>query len=300
MKILAVDDSDVQLRILRMVLKSAGHEVVEAINGQVAWELLQKEHIRLVITDWMMPTLTGPELIRRIRAANWASYTYIILLTSQDTKDQVVAGLNAGADDYVTKPFDPAELVARLGIAQRILDLEARLAAMARQDLLTGLFNRRALYETLQAAVSQATREASPLSLILVDLDHFKLVNDQYGHPMGDQVLQRVAEILRTNKRAYDSVGRWGGEEFLMVLPNTNLDQAVVVAERLRALLASIQLPVNDQTKITLSASLGITSTQNNLPPFLIDSLLKQADEALYQAKGKGRNCVCVFTSPSI
>lgn len=297
MKILAVDDSDIQLRLLRTVLKSAGHEVVEATNGLVAWEMLLNEHIRLIITDWMMPVLTGPELIRRIRDANWSSYTYIILLTSQDTKDQVVEGLNAGADDYLIKPCDPAELVARLGIAQRILNLEARLADMARQDLLTGLFNRRALYETLQAALSQSTREMSPLSLILVDLDHFKLVNDQYGHPMGDQVLQRVAEALRKNKRGYDSVGRWGGEEFLVILPHTNLDQAVVAAERLRASLAATQVSITEKNSVTLSASLGVTSTQHSKVPLTMEILLKQADEALYQAKGNGRNCVCVFNS---
>ncbi len=296
MKILAVDDSDVQLRILKMVLKNAGHEVVEAPNGQVAWEMLENEHFRLSITDWMMPVLTGPDLIRRIRAANFPSYTYIILLTSQDTKDQVVAGLNAGADDYLIKPFDPAELIARVGIGQRILDLEARLADMARQDLLTGLFNRRALYETLQATLNQATREASPLSLILIDLDHFKLVNDQYGHPAGDKVLQRVAETLLKNKRGYDTVGRWGGEEFLMILPNTDLDQAAIVAERLRATLAATQLAVTDSKTLALNASLGVTSMQRTQQPFTIETLLKQADEALYQAKGKGRNCVCMFT----
>jgi len=293
MKILAVDDSEIQLHILRTVLKNAGHEVAEAVNGQAAWDLLQHEHLRLIITDWMMPVLSGPELIRRIRAANWSAYTYIILLTSQDTKHQVVEGLNAGADDYLTKPFDPAELVARLGIGQRILDLEARLADMARQDLLTGLFNRRALYETLQAVLSQATRDTSPLSLILIDLDHFKSINDQYGHPMGDQVLQRVADTLRQSKRAYDSVGRWGGEEFLIVLPNTDLDQAMIVAERLRAMLAATQLVVSDQNTITLSASLGVTTTER--ATLSLEVLLKRADEALYQAKGKGRNCVCVF-----
>ena len=297
MKILTVDDSDVQLRIVKAVVKSAGHEAVGATDGQVAWDMLQKEHYRLIITDWMMPNLNGLELIRRIRAANWASYTYIILLTSQDTKSQVVAGLNAGADDYLTKPFDPAELIARLGIAQRILDLEARLADMARQDLLTGLANRRALYETLQASLSQATREASPLSLILVDLDHFKLVNDQYGHPVGDQVLQRVAETLSKNKRGYDTVGRWGGEEFLVILPNTDLDQAMIAAERLRATLAAAQLVVTDKISITLNASLGVTSTQHTPSPFTIETLLKQTDAALYQAKGNGRNCVRAFTA---
>jgi two-component system chemotaxis response regulator CheY len=295
MKILAVDDAEIQLRILKSVLESAGHEVVEANDGQVAWEMLQDEHYRLVITDWMMPRLTGPELIQRIRAANWASYTYIILLTSQDAKSQMIEGLNAGADDYLIKPFDPAELIARLGIAQRILDLEARLADMARQDLLTGLFNRRALYEILQAALSQAGREASPLSLILIDLDHFKSVNDHYGHPMGDLVLQRVAETLRTNKRRYDSVGRWGGEEFLVILPNTDMNAGVIVAERLRAGIASTPLSIAQTDNLALSASLGVTSTERTDSSHSLDLLLKQADQALYQAKSQGRNCVCVF-----
>ena len=198
MKILIVDDSEIQLRILQSVLSNAGYQVIQAQNGQSAWELIQNDHVRLIITDWMMPILNGPGLIQRIRSANWPVYTYIILLTSQDAKDQVIEGLNAGADDYLTKPCDPGELLARLGIGQRILDLESRLADMARQDLLTGIFNRRALYETLQAEASQACRAVRPLSLIMLDLDHFKSINDQYGHPVGDHVLQLVAATLPT------------------------------------------------------------------------------------------------------
>ena len=292
MKILAVDDSDIQRKILRTILTKTGHQVTEATSGKAAWELLQTEHIRLIVTDWMMPELSGPDLIRRIRAANWSAYTYIILLTSQDSKDQVVEGLNAGADDYLTKPFDPGELIARLEIGQRILDLEARLADMARRDLLTGLCNRRALYETLQAEYSQAARETRPLGLILVDLDHFKLINDQYGHPVGDQVLQLVAQTLEKNKRAYDCVGRWGGEEFLVILPNTDLVQAALVAERLRGIIAATRFPIEGKGVIELSASMGVTSSEQDFATLSLETLLKQSDEALYHAKDAGRNRV--------
>ena len=299
MKILIVDDSEIQLRILQSVLSNAGYQVIQAQNGQAAWELIQNDHVRLIITDWMMPILNGPGLIQRIRSANWPVYTYIILLTSQDAKDQVIEGLNAGADDYLTKPCDPGELLARLGIGQRILDLESRLADMARQDLLTGIFNRRALYETLQAEASQACRAVRSLSIIMLDLDHFKSINDQYGHPVGDHVLQLVAATLQKNKRAYDCVGRWGGEEFLVILPNTDLHQAARVAERFRKCISDLRLSVGEKGTVTLSASLGVTSTEGGSAAKSLEALLKQADEALYQAKGLGRNQVCLFSPPS-
>ena len=295
MKILLVDDSDIQIRIARAVLIQAGHQVVQAANGQIAWELLQSEHFRFVITDWIMPVMDGLELIRRIRAANWAHYTYIILLTSQDSKDRLIEGLNAGSDDFLSKPFDTGELMARLGIGKRILDLETRLADMARQDLLTGLFNRRALYETLQTLSSQAQREQSCLSVILIDLDHFKRVNDQFGHPAGDQALRLVAALLQKHQRAYDHVGRWGGEEFLAVLPNTEPRHAYQVAERLRASIAASPLALDAQTPIELTASMGVAGNNYRVAPLAIDVLLKQADDALYQSKNSGRNQVYLY-----
>lgn len=292
MKILLVEDDFMQRQLLLTILTRAGHEVVEADDGQVAWELLQKEHISLIITDWMMPVMSGLELIQRIREFNWTAYTYIILLTSKDTRNSIVTGLNAGADDYVTKPFDRDELLARLGIGKRILDLEARLANLTRHDPLTGLYNRKALYEIAQAELSRAVREGTPTSLVMLDLDHFKAVNDHFGHAVGDQALRHVAKILLQSNRVYDYVGRWGSEEFLVLLPNTELVEAAVVTERMRLNIEVIPLRLPDGRVVELRASFGISSTDDT--NFLLETLLTQADKALSQAKASGRNRVCI------
>jgi two-component system chemotaxis response regulator CheY len=297
-KILLVEDDFMQRQLLLTILTRAGHEVVEADDGQVAWELLQKEHISLILTDWMMPVLSGLELIQRIREFNWSAYTYIILLTSKDTQNSIVTGLNAGADDYVTKPFDRDELLARLGIGKRILDLEARLANLTRHDPLTGLYNRKALYEIAQAELSRAVREGTPTSLVTLDLDHFKAVNDHFGHAVGDQALRHVAKILLQSNRVYDYVGRWGGEEFLVLLPNTNLVEAAVVTERMRLNIEVIPLRLPDGGVVELRASFGISSTDDT--SFLLETLLTQADKALSQAKASGRNRVCISSYETI
>jgi two-component system chemotaxis response regulator CheY len=297
-KILLVEDDFMQRQLLLTILTRAGHEVVEAADGQVAWELLQKEHISLVITDWMMPVLSGLELIQRIREVNWNAYTYIILLTSKDTRNSIVTGLNAGADDYVTKPFDRDELLARLGIGKRILDLEARLANLTRHDPLTGLYNRKALYEIAQAELGRAVREGTATSLVMLDLDHFKAVNDHFGHAIGDQALRHVAKILLQSNRVYDYVGRWGGEEFLVLLPNTDLVEAAVVTERMRLNIEVIPLRLPEGRVVELRASFGISSTDDT--SFLLETLLTQADKALCQAKASGRNRVCISNYETI
>jgi diguanylate cyclase (GGDEF)-like protein len=297
MKILIVEDDLMQRRFLQVILAQSGREAVTAADGEAAWNLIQKERIQIVITDWMMPVLSGLELIRRIRAADLPHYTYLVLLTSQNAQNSIVEGLKAGADDYLTKPFDRNELMARLAIGERILKLEERLELMATHDTLTNLLNRRALYAGAMTELNRSIRENSPLSLIMLDIDHFKSVNDAYGHPAGDKALCLVAETLLQNKRDYDLVGRWGGEEFLALLPKTSLADARTIAERFRAGIEAAGLQMPDGGTVKFTVSLGVSSTATG--SFDIEALIHQADKALYQAKNSGRNRVMLETQPS-
>lgn len=303
-RVLVVDDDPVQRRILRAGMVRAGYQVEEAADGQEALERVIAGGPRLVITDWMMPRLDGPNLIRCIREADQQAYTYIILLTARDGKADVVNGLHAGADDYLSKPFNVEELRARVAIGGRILDLEARLhAAMGRlealalEDGLTGLLNRRAIMEHATAELARAQREGHNLGIVMIDVDHFKAVNDRHGHPIGDEVLKLVAQTLAAGKRGYDWAGRWGGEEFLLVLPGATADIACAVAERLRASVAGACLHGPDGSEIRVTISAGVCA----IPPggrFRFDVYLQQADEALYEAKRAGRDRVVVRAAP--
>ena len=301
MKVLIAEDDSLLRQMLRGALAAAGHQLITAANGLDAWEMLQREHVRMLIVDWMMPGLDGPELIRRIRGAGWPGYTYIILLTAKTGRDDVVEGLNAGADDYVTKPFRRDELLARMGVGSRILDLETRLSeslereeALATRDSLTGLPNRRALYDRARAELNRAEREKRSVGVIMLDIDHFKLINDRFGHAAGDEALRRVAEVLQKSKRDYDYTGRWGGDEFLTILPGTSMLQAGLVAERIRASIDMVRLEVGGADTVELRSSLGVACASPATSPIGIDDLLSQADGALYRAKADGRNRVCL------
>lgn len=300
MRIVIADDETIARRLLRAVLTAAGHEVLEATDGEAAWTLLQQEDVSLLITDWQMPHLDGPGLIRRIRAAEQPRYIYSILLSARDSKRDMIAGLNDGADDYLTKPVHPDELRARVAIGVRILNLELNLreardgfAYQASHDPLTGLLNRLAITNHVRAEIARASRGSYPLSLVLLDLDHFKQVNDSYGHLVGDAALKHIAQILTTTVRPYDWVGRWGGEEFLIVLASTRLDEALMIAERLRHQVEANPLPLADGAMLPLTTSVGVACAE--LPEVcIIDpvNLFQQADAALYAAKRLGRNCV--------
>lgn len=306
MRTLIVDDDSLQRRLIRASLTRTGYEVLEAPDGIEAWDILQRDPVPLIITDWMMPNLNGLELIRRIRSGIetgfFPNYIYIILVTAKDAKEDVVTGLDSGADDYLTKPFDLNEMLARVKIGVRILNLEARLResldqlhVMATYDSLTGLLNRRAVYERAQSELERAHRERQSISLVMLDIDHFKSVNDQHGHLTGDQALRLVAGTIAQNKRSYDWAGRWGGEEFLLVLPQTTIEEAGDIAERMRQSVAAVNFPLANGKYLKLHISLGVSSTDSNRarPPTL-GELLQQADDALYQAKNQGRNKVCL------
>lgn len=300
-RIVIADDDPVQRWLLRNSLTRAGYEVLETTNGRDAWDLVQRELVQVVITNWMMPGMDGPTLIRQIRSAKLDSYVYVILLTARDTKLDIVGGLEAGADDYLTKPFDFNELLARVAISKRILHLESNLREahehermLARHDSLTGLLNRRAIYEYAETELSRAACESLPISLILLDIDYFKDVNDQHGHLIGDQMLYLVAATIAHNKRPTDWAGRWGGEEFLIVLPNTTIAEAGTVAERIRTSIAAARLPLSDGFSLQRTTSLGIAGSPANVH-IPLDILLQQADKALYQAKAEGRNRYCTY-----
>lgn len=301
MRVLIVDDDEAYVYLVQRILQGSRHEVLACENAEMAWKLIREKAIQFVITDWMLPEMDGLELIRRIRQTDLPHYVYVILLTAKQSKDDVVDGLDAGADDYITKPFDANELKARVKIGERILGLEARLrdamnqlALQAMFDSLTGLPNRRALYEAIDQEFARARREGHPISLVMMDLDHFKSVNDRYGHLVGDDVLCLAARAIQDNKRTYDVAGRWGGEEFLIILPGAKLQAACQVAERIRCAVEAMRLDLKDGSQVSVQASFGVASTEQ-AGDISFDALLQQADLALYQAKQRGRNQVCVY-----
>jgi two-component system cell cycle response regulator len=301
MKALIVDDEVGFRKLLSLMLRKRAYEIIEVSNGVEAWEILQREKIQLVLTDWVMPDMDGVELTRRIREANFDYYVYIILLTARTSTQDIIAGLEAGADDYIIKPFDVDELRARLTISERILGLERKLRdtlsqmrEMAMHDSLTGTFNRRAIYGVIEEELSRSKREEKPLSLILMDIDHFKNVNDQFGHAAGDEALRQVAQALKDHIRPYDCVARWGGEEFLVVVPGSNLEETKELAERLRIAVATLKIQVDEGELFPLNGSFGVTTAKAD-SDVTIDRLVQRADEVMYLAKEQGRNRVCAL-----
>jgi two-component system cell cycle response regulator len=300
MKILIVEDELIFRRMVKKYLLEVGYEVVEAEDGQSAWELFQNEPFHLVITDWMMPGLNGPELAQKIRTSGQKNYTYIIMLTAMNDKDNIVLGLESGVDEYLTKPFNGRELIARVASGMRILKLEEQLMqahqqmeVLAMRDGLTGLLNRRAIEEYAESEFNLTIRKERMLSVVLLDIDHFKNVNDQFGHKSGDHTLQQVAKILTDSLRNYDRVGRWGGEEFILVLPDTQLNDATTVAERIRVRMAEMKISLENGETISIHVSLGAASTIEQFSS--LTKLIDAADQALYKAKQTGRNRVCIF-----
>ena len=230
MKILVADDDPISLRLMERTLQNDGYEVITAKNGlQAAQVLSSPGGPRLALIDWMMPELDGPGVCREMRSRHDDAYVYILLLTSKQSSEDVVGGLEAGADDYLTKPCHPAELKARLHTGRRVLQLEDKLVEgreemrfKATHDALTLLWNRGGILALLRSELSRSAREKTPVSLLICDIDHFKQINDLYGHPVGDEVLQQVSTRLQDMVRPHDCVGRYGGEEFLVVLGGCN------------------------------------------------------------------------------
>jgi two-component system, cell cycle response regulator len=297
-KILIADDDSLSRRLLEKTLQRAKYEVTAVENGlSAAVQLCKIDGPRLALLDWQMPELDGPGVCREVRKRKDQGYVYMILLTSKALKKDIVTGLGAGADDYLTKPFDTEELKARLRTGQRILELEDKLVEAreymrfkATHDSLTSLFNRGVIMELLGREISRSRRERIPTAIMLCDVDHFKKVNDTHGHLIGDEVLQEVARRLLSSVRSYDYVGRYGGEEFLVILNNCDATAAPGRAEALRKAIADT--PVNTTIgpfRVTLSTGMHQT---DNWGFRTVEELLHEVDAALYAAKAAGRNCV--------
>ncbi len=297
LRVLVVDDSPFSRKLLEHTLSSEPYCLLFAKNGEEALRLFSKHRPELVITDWMLPDSSGPEICQRIRDESGDAYTYIILLTSITEKENIVKGLSAGADDYLTKPFDRGELLARIGVGCRFIALHReidsknrQLEEMALTDPLTGLPNRRAIEEWASRQIRAAARHGFSLWVVHADLDSFKKINDSYGHEAGDLVLRKFAEILKKNTRASDISGRMGGDEFLLVMTHVDGKNIQLAVDRFREQLASTKfLFGNEAARVT--ASFGVSGFQGKGPSDL-SMLVRQADQALYCAKRAGRNQV--------
>lgn len=290
-RILIADDEDATRLKLEALLSKHGYEVIVAKDGVEAWAILQREDApTLVLLDWLMPGLDGVQVCRNVRQAGNRPYTYIVMLTVRDETQDLVRGMEAGADDYLSKPFDVDELRVRLRAGERILRLQEELRLQATHDDLTGVLNRGTILEILHREMALVARKRVPVSIILADLDEFKRINDTHGHGVGDAVLREASKRLGARIRPYDSLGRYGGEEFLIVLPGCGAESAMQVAERVRSAVADG--PVSTRAgDVDLTVSLGVAAMERGVI-LNVDGLMHAADEALYRAKRGGRNRV--------
>jgi diguanylate cyclase (GGDEF)-like protein len=301
-EILVVEDSPTQALQLQFLLEAEGYEVTVARNGREGLELLAKKPFPIVITDWVMPEMDGVELCRAIREQVDSDYIYLFLVTAKSSKEEIVRGLEGGADDYLVKPIEPAELVARLTTAKRVLELERTLKERNREitrllhtDHLTKVFNRNHLDEQLAVICKQALRYQRPLTVVLSDIDFFKKVNDSYGHQVGDEVLKVFAATLQQTIRfAVDWVARYGGEEFVVVLPETDYDGALPVCERMRQAIAELRFKDGSGGDFSITASFGVAVLPASCGMDKVTGydLIGMADECLYRAKNSGRDRV--------
>jgi len=299
MKVLIAEDDVVCSKILQKNLESWDYEVVLARNGAEAWQALQDESLRLAILDWMMPDMDGVEVCRQIRRRKKYKYTYIILLSAKDRKQDIISGLSSGADDYMTKPVNFLELRARLKAGRRIIELEDKLLFtqnqlkdIASRDGLTKIWNRTEIARFLNEELERGRREKIPTGVIMLDIDHFKRINDVYGHSVGDLALIKVVSRLKSKVRKSDKLGRYGGDEIVILLPNCPQTEIKKVGERLRLAVGHRRIRTELNTlPLTISVGCATSDLPGNSSP---EKLIKSADRALLKAKELGRNCVVV------
>lgn len=299
MKILIAEDDLISSRILEKNLKNWNYDVVLARSGEAAWQALRDETLRLAILDWMMPGMDGTEICKKIRRRKKFKYTYIILLSAKDRKQDIIAGLSSGADDYMTKPVNFLELRARLQTGRRIIDLEDKLLLIQRQlkdlasrDSLTKLWNRAEITKFLREELDRGEREKKPVGVIMIDIDYFKKINDFYGHDVGDMALLQIVSRVRRKVRKSDKTGRYGGDEIIVVLPNCSTLETRKIAERLRTSVARRGVKTGLEL-LPVTISCGCASSESMSQPSA-EKLIRSSDAALLSAKNQGRNCVVI------
>ncbi len=299
MRVLVADDNPVTRTTLQAVLRKLGHDAAGAPDGAAAWQKFSEDPHSVVITDWEMPGIDGLELCRRIRSRPSVDYTFIIVLTHRKGRQSMIDALSAGADDFMPKPCDPGELQARLAVAHRIIGLQSalrdaagRLEQLAHLDPLMAVGNRLALKDYLPQLHAAAGRSGRGYAVLLCDVDHFKRCNDRFGHAFGDEVLRRIAQGLTAAVRNRDRIFRYGGEEIIVIAPDTELVQAIEVAERLRVRVSELDFamePADSPLRVTIS--IGVCCyNQAHLRSW--EEITEYADQALYEAKHNGRDCV--------
>ena len=300
MRILIAEDDCVARRVLERALEKRGYEVIVAKDGIQAWDILQSDNApNLAVLDWMMPGMDGLEVCQKLRAKEHAIHPYVILLTGKDRKKDLIHGFEAGADDYIRKPFDTDELSVRVRAGERIINLQIEgavaldsLRKQTTRDSLTGVLNRATILNELTREFDRNPRTGKPTAVAMVDLDKFKAINDTYGHPVGDRVLAETAKRMASEVRSYEAVGRYGGEEFLIILSGCDTEGASSMAKRICDSVAAEEFIVPG-AKLTVTASFGVACTEQFMEPTEA-GLIRAADMALYRAKDNGRNQVQV------
>jgi diguanylate cyclase (GGDEF)-like protein len=308
MKILIAEDDVVSRRLLQKTLEGWGYQVFSAENGREAWEIFQSEDLKFIIADWVMPLMDGVTLCRKIRSSPAHGYVYFILLTGKDKKEDIVSGLDAGADDYVAKPFERDELKVRVRAGERIIKLErelsdkndklrllnVRLEELAGIDPLMGIGNRRSFHNIIEKVHHRAARYSQGYSIIMCDIDNFKSYNDIYGHLAGDSILKKVAAEIKKTVRASDEVFRYGGEEIVIIaIPEQDMDGTTAAAERMRRNIESLGIEHRGSESGVVTISCGIAAYGGGCEDARWETVLERADRALYNAKASGRNKVC-------
>ncbi len=291
-KILVVDDTAINIEILNELLNET-YDVLSALDGEFAIEIAREDKPDLILLDIMMPNMDGLEVCRRLKNIKETKDIPIIFITAKTDEKSIEEAYEIGGTDYITKPFKPKELLAKVKKELKLRKIVNELKLLASTDSLTKLYNRRYFIQTAEHTFALAKRDAKHLSTIMIDIDKFKNVNDTYGHQVGDSVIVELANMLLANQRKEDIVCRYGGEEFVILLPNTSLDEAKIVAEKLRRSVEDLtfKLPSGEVLKFTISLGVSQVDTQKHEN---IEFSLKEADDALYRAKKSGRNRVCI------